>query len=81
VEHGATLGDVDRLTREHAIAPHLDLTFASEREEPLHRLVVDAVLGVVEQQIAIAERERVASESIRIGDKSARMVRSAVRSR
>ena len=40
---------------------------ASKREQEAHGLVVDAIFRVVEQQVTIAEQQRVASESIRIG--------------
>ena len=50
VEHGAVLGDVDPLAREHRVAPLRDPRLLGERDEQPQRLVGDAVLRVVEEE-------------------------------
>ncbi len=52
VQDGAVLRHVDRLAGEHRIAQRLDLGALGEREQKRHRLRDDAVLGIVERQIA-----------------------------
>ena len=57
VQDRAVLGGVDPVAREHARAPGLELACAGEVEQQPHRLLGDAVLGVVEQQVTRAQRE------------------------
>jgi hypothetical protein len=51
------LGQVDGLASEHLVAHGLDARFTSQGAQKLHGLGGDAVLRVVEQQIAQAQRE------------------------
>ena len=51
VQDRPVLGGVDPVACEHARAPGLELTFAGEVEQQADRLLGDAVLGVVEQQV------------------------------
>ena len=48
VEDGAVLGHVDPLAGEHRVTPRLHARGARERDQQGHRVVGDAVLGVVE---------------------------------
>ena len=50
MEHGAVLGDVDPLAREHRVAALGDACLLGERDEQPQRLVGDAVLRVVEEE-------------------------------
>ena len=49
MQHGAVLGRVDLLTGEHRIAAGRHAAFIGERQQQLHGLRVDALLGVVER--------------------------------
>ena len=51
------LGDVDRLAGEHGVAALLDASRIRQRQQAGHHLVVDEVLGIVEQEIVEAGRE------------------------
>ena len=53
----AVLGDVDRLAGEHGVAALLDLGRLGQRQQAGHHLVVDQVLGIVEQEIVEAGGE------------------------
>ena len=50
MEHRAVLGHVDVLAREHRVAPVGHTPLLGEGDEQAHRLVGDAVLGVVEEE-------------------------------
>ena len=50
MEHGAVLGDVDVVAAEHGIDPLAQPAGLGQGHEEAHRLVGDAVLGVVEVQ-------------------------------
>jgi hypothetical protein len=50
MEHGTVLGAVDVLASEHGLAPLGEAGFVGEARQELDRLVVDAVLRVVEEQ-------------------------------
>ena len=64
MEHGAMLGAVDGLARPHVVAPSFDVHVPRKIEQRSHRLAVDAVLGVVEQNVA--ERGRIGRKPLRI---------------
>ena len=64
MEDRAVLGAVDRLAGEHRRAPALDVGRLGQGEEPGHRLGVDEVLRVVEEEVAEGHRE--ALETLRI---------------
>ena len=64
MQDGAVLGDVDRLAGEHRVAQRNDLGLLGERQKQLHRLDHDAVLGIVEGQIAEREREALKAPGI-----------------
>ena len=53
MQHGTVLGDVDVLTCKQSIAKLEDFGFICEFHEKLVGLVVDEVLGVVEEDSAI----------------------------
>ena len=57
VQGGAVLGGVDALSGEHAPAPTLDVGGARQVREQGHGLGRDAVLGIVEKQVAELQRE------------------------
>ncbi len=52
MEDGPVLGDVDVLAGEHGVAALGDTGSLGEAEEELERLVGDAVLRVVEDEVA-----------------------------
>ena len=56
VQHGAALGDVDRLAGEHRVAPLGDAGGRGDVEQGGHHGVVDALLGVVDAQVADLEQ-------------------------
>jgi hypothetical protein len=51
VQHGAVLGGVDALAREHRGAPRLEARLAEEGEQVLHGRGVDPLLAVVEVHV------------------------------
>lgn len=53
VEHGAVFGEVDFLPGEHGVSGFFDFAVAREGEEEFHDVAVDAVFGVVEEDVAI----------------------------
>lgn len=53
VEDGAVLGGVDVLAREHLVASRLNTSLLGESEEGREDLVVDEVLGVVEEEVDV----------------------------
>ena len=57
VKNGATLGRVDLLAGEHLLDLFLEVCLLRELDERLHRRLVDAVLGVVEEPARGLERE------------------------
>ena len=65
VEHGAVLGDVDPLAAEHRVAPLGDTGRAGDGEQGDEHGVVDALLGVVDAQVA--DVDEVALGAARIG--------------
>ena len=59
------LGGVDDLPGEHRVALGLDARLAGQGEELVEHRVVDALLGIVEQQVA--EDDVIAVEPLGIG--------------
>ena len=57
MEDRPVLGTIDRLAGEHRRAVLLDLGSVGERDEPPHRLLVDLVLRIVEEEVAEGDRE------------------------
>ena len=57
MQHRPVLGDVDRLAGEHGVAALLHLGGLGQRQQAGHHLVVDQILGIVEQEIVEAGRE------------------------
>ena len=51
VEHGALFGDVDLVPVEHLLGPAFEIRLPGEVAQELHRLLGDAILRVVQQQI------------------------------
>ena len=51
------LGDVDLLAREHRVASGLDRRRLGELNQPRHDASVDALLGIVEQEIVESDAE------------------------
>jgi len=66
VLHGTVLGAVDRLPLPHRVATALDTGAAGQVEESLHGLPVDAVLGIVEEQVAGTNRKSLEAPLIRV---------------
>ena len=65
VQHGAVLGDVDRLAAEHRVAPLGDAGGPGDGEQGDEHGVVDALLGVVDAQVA--DVDEVALGAARVG--------------
>src|SRR5262249_22759941 len=59
VQDGPVLGGVDPLAGEHLLGPALEVGLAGQVVEQRHRLLGDAVLGEVEEDVAEAEGELV----------------------
>ncbi len=57
MQNRTVFGDVDRLASEHGVAAPLDPCRLGQRQQAGHHLVVDEVLGIVEQEIVEARRE------------------------
>ncbi len=64
VQGRAVLGRVDDRAGEHAVPPAFEVGVAGQLEERLQHGVVDAVLGIIEHEVA--ERDVVALEPLRI---------------
>ena len=64
VEHGAVLGDVDVLAREHRVDAIAQPGPLGEREQQRHRLVGDQVLRVVDVEAVDFEGQAVASVGV-----------------
>ena len=75
VEHGAVLGDVDPLGGEHGVAPAGDVGLDGDRLQGGEHGVVDALLGVVDAQVA--DGEDVALGARRVGGEQLAQVRRA----
>ena len=66
VQHGAALGGVDDVAREHRVALALDVRRLGELREQLHGARVDGAFRIVEQQVVdLAENSRSASDRAR----------------
>ncbi len=57
VQDRPLLGDVDFLAREHRVAPGLDRRRLGELDKPADNASVDALLGIVEQEIFEGDAE------------------------
>jgi hypothetical protein len=64
VEHGASFGIVDGVSREHARDPPGHLRLSGQCDEQPHRLCVDAMLGIVEQESTGFEKEALGTRGI-----------------
>ncbi len=73
VKHGAALGGVDVLALEHLVAELLNVGLTGEAKEGAENLVIDKVLGVVEENVGIGggrlEADRVLLKALRVGGK------------
>ena len=71
VKHCAVLGRVDVLAGVHLVAVLFDIGFAGEGEEGLQNLIIDEILGVVEEDVDIRvvrlELQRVLGKALRVG--------------
>jgi hypothetical protein len=74
VQHRPIFGRVDPVACEHPRAPGLEPGFAGQIQQQAHGFLGDPVLGVIEQQVTLAQRE--ARESVGIaGEQVAQMHR------
>ena len=64
VQDRPLLGDVDFLAREHRVAPGLDRRRLGELDKPANNASVDALLGIVEQEIVEGDAEFLESPGI-----------------
>ena len=64
VQNGAPLGDVDLLAREHRVDAPAQSRFLGQREQQAHRVVGDAMLGVVEVESRGLGREGLAAPRV-----------------
>ena len=65
VQHGAALGDVDRLTGEHRVTTCRDPGRVGDGEQRGHHGVVDALLGVVDAQVADVQHVALGAARVR----------------
>ncbi len=72
VQHGAVLGEVDLLTAVHRIDALAEPGLLGELDEQAHRLVRDAVLGVVEIDADGVEGEALATVAV-VGEQFAQV--------
>ena len=56
VEHRSVLGEVDRHAREHGVSSGLDVARLGQIHQQIEHLLVDPVLGKVEQNLAVIWR-------------------------
>jgi hypothetical protein len=65
VQHRAVFGVVDLLAGEHALAPVRHIGFLGQLQQQAHGLIGDAVLRVVQQQLAHLQRKPLEPPRIR----------------